>query len=162
MEKRYEESVTSLCCLSWKTKPLTLSASIPFSGFTSGQFIRATIFIDNECGFDVFETVISLKRVHTFVAVKPERKVATDAKTIVKVKCEGVKNGDKKKILGLLVIPDMIINSSTHLSKTCLLSYQFQVKAHIVGFLQSPKVFFPVVVGTRPLNYENKLMLNTD
>lgn len=32
MEPKFEESVTSLCCFSWKTKPLILSASIPFSG----------------------------------------------------------------------------------------------------------------------------------
>ena len=103
MEQRFEESVTTLCCMSLKTKPLILSATIPFSGFTSGQNIRATILVDNRCGFDVFEVVISLKRVHTFVSVTPVKKVTTDAKTIVKVKCEGVKSGSSKKILGCLL-----------------------------------------------------------
>lgn len=159
MDRKYEENITTLCCMSLKTKPLILTASIPFSGFTSGQNIRATIFVDNRCGFDVFEVVISLKRVHTFVSVTPERKVTTDAKTIVKVKCEGVKSGSQKKILGALEIPDMIINTSTHLSKCCQLSYLFQVKSHIVGFLQSPKIQFPIVIGTKPLNYENKLLM---
>lgn len=159
MERRYEENLTTLCCMSLKTKPLILQASIPFTGFTSGQNVRATIFVDNRCGFDVFEVVLSLKRVHTFISVKPERKVTSDTKTIVKVKCDGVKSGSNKKILGVLVIPDMIINTSTHLSKCCQLSYLFQVKAHIVGFLQSPKLQFPIVIGTRPLNYENKLLM---
>jgi hypothetical protein len=159
MERKSEESITTLCCMSLKTKPLIVSASIPYSGFTSGQNIRATIFVDNRCGFDVFEIKISLKRVHSFVSVTPERKVTTDAKTIVKVKCEGVKSNSCKKILGVLEIPGMIINTSTHLSKCCQLSYLFQVKAHIVGFLQSPKLQFPIVIGTKPLNYEHKILM---
>lgn len=157
MDRISEESTTTLCCMSLKTKPLILSASLPFAGYTSGQNVRATIFVDNRCGFDIFEVVISLKRIHTFVSVTPETKKITDAKTIVKVKCEGVKDGDRKKILGVMEIPGMIINTSTSLSKCCQLSYLFQVKTHIVGFLQSPKIQFPIEVGTKPLNYENKI-----
>lgn len=126
--------------------------------FISGQTIRSTIFINNNCGFDVYETVISLKRVHTFTSSVPERKVTTDSKTIVKATLEGARNGIKKKILGCLDIPLMTLNSSEKLS-TCQLSYIFQVKAHIVGFLQSPCVQFKIVVGTK-INYENKFIKN--
>lgn len=90
----------------------------------------------------------------------PEKKTSSDSKTIAKVICEGVKNGEKKKILGIIEVPKMTINSSETLSNTCKLSYSLQIKTHIVGFLgTSPKVQFKIYIGTKPLNYENKLKL---
>lgn len=140
-------------------KKLIINSFLWSIRFISGQTIRCTINIFNNCGFDVYETVISLKRVHTFISAVPERKITTDYKTIGKVLCEGVKSGDRKKILGVIDVPLMTINSSENLSNTCVLTYILQIKAHIVGFLQSPKVQFKIFIGTKPLNYENKLKL---
>lgn len=157
MERRCEETVANLCCLSWKTKPLIISATIPYSGFAAGQTIRAQIIVDNRCGFDVYETILSLKRVHTFVSSVPEEKVMRDSKNIVKVVCEGVKSGKRKKIAGIIEIPPMTLNTSESLCKACQLSYILQVKTNVVGFLQSPKIQFNIVIGMKPLNFENKL-----
>lgn len=89
----------------------------------------------------------------------PEIKTSSDSKTIAKVICDGVKNGERKKILGIIDVPSMTINSSETLSNTCKLGYSLQIKTHIVGFLTSPKVQFKIYIGTKPLNYENKLKL---
>jgi Arrestin (or S-antigen), N-terminal domain/Arrestin (or S-antigen), C-terminal domain len=64
-----DEISTTFCCWSCKSKPLKLQASIPFAGYVPGQSVRVTIRINNRCGFDVYRTVISLKKVFTFIIV---------------------------------------------------------------------------------------------
>lgn len=41
MEPRYEaQNIANLCCFSWKTNSLTLSASIPYSGFVNWNLLK--------------------------------------------------------------------------------------------------------------------------
>jgi len=161
MEKRCQETISAFGCFGCKTKALYLKASIPFTGYASGQEIRVTIYIFNKCGFDVSRTVISLKRQHTCNSIKPEKKVIVDSKSITKTICEGVKNNCEKKILGVIAIPKMTLNSTENsltINPICKLSHFIQVSACVIGFYQSPKVEFKVTIGTKPLNYEYKLL----
>lgn len=159
MERRYEETIAAFGCFGCKTKCLLLKASIPFTGYAVGQDIRVTIYIVNKCGFDVSSTVISLKRKHTFISIKPEKRTVFDSKTIAKTVCEGVKNCCEKKILAVIEIPKMTLNSTENsltINPICKLSHVLKVSACVVGFYQSPKVQFNVTVGTKGLNYEYK------
>lgn len=160
MEKKCQETVAAFGCFGCKTKSLFLKAYIPFTGYACGQNIRVTIFVNNKCGFDVSRTVISLKRKHTFNSIKPDKRTITDAKTIAKTICEGLKNGEEKKILAAIEVPNMTLNSTENsltIKPICKLSYIVQVSVCVVGFYNSPKIQFDISIGTKPLNYDYKL-----
>lgn len=145
------------CCWSCKTKPLSLKASIPFKGFVPGQCIRVTINIDNKCGFDVTKTIISLKKVFTFISESPERREWSDAKTLLKNVLGGAKSGQETKILGIIEVPAFTLPTNDDISNIVKVSYIVQVSVDIVGFVRSVKVKLPIVIGSKPLKFENKI-----
>lgn len=152
-----EEINETFCCWSFKTKALTLRASIPFSGYVPEQNIRVTININNRCGFDVARTIISLKKVFTFVSEAPEKRTWTDSKTLVKNTVEGAKNGKETKILGMLEVPPFTLATNDDISSIVKVSYIVQVSLGVVGFIRSPKIKLPIVIGSKPLKFENKI-----
>lgn len=151
-----DETVSSFCCWSCKTKPLNLHASIPYSGYVPGQCIRVTIKIDNHCGFDVFRTVIFLKKVFTFVSQKPEKHSWHEMKTLQKTVTEGAKNGKEVKISGIMEVPAFTLPTNDQLSSVVKVSYLIQVSLDVVGFIRSPKVKLPIVIGSKPLRFDYK------
>jgi hypothetical protein len=160
MEKRVQQTSTTFGCMSYQTsQPLFMKASIPFSMYTTEQKIRITIFIDNRCGFEVSKTIISLKRKHIFTSMKPEKKTISHEKTIAKAICEGVRDKTKKKILASIEVPPLTLTNSS-VSKVCQLTYNLHIAACVVGFLKKPAVQFEIFVGSKPLNYEYKQVLN--
>lgn len=146
----------TFCCWSCRTKPLSIKASIPFSGYVPQQCIRVTININNKCGFDVTRTVISLKKIFTFISEIPEKREWTDSKTLLKNVVEGARNGKETKILGVIEVPAFTLatNDSSNIVKV---SYIVQVSVDVVGFVRSPKVQLPIVIGSKPLKFENKI-----
>lgn len=151
-----DEVETSFCCFSWKTRPLNIKAAIPFTGYIPGQNVRVTVNISNYCGFDVSRTAISLKKVFIFISQTPERRILTDSKTILKNVVEGARNGKETKILAIVEIPKFTLPSNDD-SEVVKVSYLIQVKVDVVGFFRTPKVKLPIVIGTKPLKFENKI-----
>ncbi|KAG5683222.1 hypothetical protein PVAND_012516 [Polypedilum vanderplanki] len=157
MEKRVQQTSTTFGCMSYQTsQPLFIKASIPFSMYIPDQKIRATIYIDNRCGFEVSKTTLSLKRKHIFTSMKPEKRTVSHEKTIAKAIYEGVKNKMSKKILASITVPSLTLTSS-NVSKICQLNYVLCVQAAVVGFLKKPSVQFEIFIGRTALNYEHKL-----
>lgn len=151
-----DETVSSFCCWSCKTKPLNLHASIPFSGYVPGQSIRVTIKIDNRCGFDVCRTVISLKKIFTFVSQTPEKHSWVEMKTLLKTVTDGAKNGKEAKISAITEVPPFTLPTNDQISSIVKVSYLIQVSLDVVGFIRSPKVKLPIVIGSKPLRFEYK------
>lgn len=163
MVPKSEETVTSFCCWSCKTRPLTLNASIPFSGFVSGQSIEVTIKIDNQCGFDVSRTIISLVKVFTFTSRTPEVRNWVETKILQKIVIGGARSGTSVKLVGVMEIPMFTLPTNDNLSNIVKVSYLISVSLDVVGFIRSPKVKLPIVVGSRPLKFEfDKLKLEND
>lgn len=155
MEPASDEIFTTFCCWSCKTKPLIIRASIPFTGYVPKQSVRVTVRIDNRCGFDVYRTIIALKKVFTYVSEQPVERTWSDAKTLNKTISEGAKNGRETKILAVIDVPAFTLPTN-QLSKCVQVSYLLQVTADVVGFVRSPKIKLPIVIGTKPLKFENK------
>lgn len=151
-----EETIATFCCFSCKTKPLKIEASIPYTGYVPGQSIKVTIKIDNRCGFDVYRTKVSLKKVFTFISQTPEKRMWTDIKTLQKSVTDGAKNGKTVKNLGIVEVPNSALPTSNNLSNIVQISYLVQVSVDVVGFVQSTKVKLPVVIGSKPLKFEYK------
>jgi hypothetical protein len=152
-----DETVTKFCCFSCVTKPLTLRASIPFSGYVPQQTIRVTIIVDNRCGFDVSQTTISLKKIFTFISQTPEARVWSERKTLLKNVVEGAKNGRETKIFGILEVPQFTLPTNDDISSVVKVSYHIKVSLDVVGFIRSPSLKLPIVIGSKPLKFENKI-----
>ena len=150
------ETKVTFCCFSCKTRPITLQASIPFSGYTSGQSIEVTVEIDNQCGFDVSRTIISLIKVFTFISQMPEKRNCLETKTLHKNIIEGAKSGAFVKLLGIMEIPPFTLPTNDCISTIVKVSYIISVSLDVVGFIRSPKVkISPIIIGSRPLKFEN-------
>lgn len=151
-----DETVATFCCLSCKTRPLILSASIPFSGYIPEQNIRLTIKIDNRCGFDVSRTIISLRKKITFISQTPERRFWNESKTLLKNVLDGAKNGRETKIYGIVEIPAFTLPTNSDISSIVKVTYHIHVSVDVVGFVSSPKVQLPIVIGSKPLKFESR------
>lgn len=154
MRPRNEETKATFCCWSCKTRPVTLDASIPFSGYISGQSIKVTIKINNQCGFDVSRTIISLVKVFTFVSQTPEKRTWVDTKTLQRNIIGGAKSGTSVKLNGIMEVPQFTLPTNDDISNIVKVSYLISVSLDVVGFIRSPKVKLPIVVGSRPLKFQ--------
>jgi hypothetical protein len=150
MEGKCDEITTSFCCWSCTTRPLHLKASIPFHGYIPEQLIRITVIISNNCGFDVSSTITSISQV-------PERKRWMETKVLTKISERGAKNGKSPtKLISEIQIPKFTLPTNVA-SNVVQVSYYVQVNLDVVGFIRSPKVKLPIVIGTKALKFENKL-----
>lgn len=150
-----DEVTESFSCWSCKTQPLILNASIPFTGYVPEQSIRVTIKIDNRCGFDVSKTIISLKKILTSISQTPEKRIWSDTKTLLKSTADGAKAGRETKIFGTIIVPAFSLPTNEEISSIVKVSYHVKVSLDVVGFLRSPKVILPIVIGSKPLKFEN-------
>lgn len=154
MLPRSEETKATFCCLSCKTRPLTLIASIPYSGYVSGETIEVTIKIDNQCGFDVSRTLVSLVKVFTFISQTPEKRSWCETKTLQKFEIGGAKSGKQVKLIGIVEIPPFTLPTNETISSIVKVSYLISVSLDVVGFIRSPKVKIPIVIGSKPLKFD--------
>lgn len=60
------QTVVHFCCFLCKPGPLTMTAFIPFSGYTPGQDINFTVLYSNASSITVMATKIYLKRLVKF------------------------------------------------------------------------------------------------
>lgn len=157
MIPRNDEVITSFCCWNCRTKPLILSVEIPFSGYVNGQNISIKIAIDNRCGFDVSQTIISLKKVFSFTSQKPEHREWIEKKTLVRNTCQGAKSGKITKFKSIAEVPQFTI-PTCDLSEVVKISYLLQVKVQVIGFIRRPKVEIEnLVIGSLPLIFTDSL-----
>lgn len=153
-----DESSTTFCCWTCTTRPLYFKVSIPFSGYISDQIIRVTVFIRNNCGFDVSSTIISLNKAITSVSQQPERREYRETKQLTQTIESGAPSGkSSSKILSEIRVPKFTLPSST--CDIVRVSYFVQVALDVVGFIRSPKIKIPIVIGTRALKFENNMNL---
>lgn len=154
------ETVATFCCWSCKSKPLILHASIPFSGYVPEQNIRIAIRITNSCGFDVDRTIIALKKVFTFISSRPEVRVVSESKTLLKNVIEGARSGAvPTKLTGIIEVPAFTMPTSNDLvSGVVRINYFIRVSVDVVGFLRRPKIEIPIVIGSKPLKFSNKIL----
>jgi len=148
-----DEVTDSFCCWNFKTKPLIMTASLPFSGYVAKQTIQVTVKINNRCGFDVLQVSLKLMKIITCISQTPEVRTHMEVKTLTKSTCRGVKSGRIEEVTGQLTIPEFCQPSVERISSIVKVSYIIQVRANVMGFHRSPKVRLPVVVGTLPLKF---------
>lgn len=144
------EIVRHFYCCCFKSKPMLMSASIPFNGFVPGQTIEVTIKINNQSSVDVEGTKISLERNTQYISQTPRKKTKFECLPVKEVFGAGVRASGMTELKLSLVVPPL---SPTNLNYCRVLTtcYQLKVLAKVTGAHKSPHINIPITLGTIPI-----------
>lgn len=144
------EIIRHFYCCCFKSKPFFMSASIPFSGFVSGQKIDITIFINNQSNVEIEGTKVSLERNTQFISQQPRKKIRSELLTVKEIYGTGmIKSGSGEIKLSLLIPP--LSPTNLNYSKVLTTCYQLRIMAKVAGAHKNPHLNIPIRIGTVPL-----------
>lgn len=145
------ETSKTFCCWICETKPLFMSASIPFSGYVSGQTIVVTAEINNESRVDIEMVKISLKKIIRYTAQVPSNGTKVEVSKVAEFRCGGVKRTKREAFIQPLLIPP-IPPTNINYCRLLNISYEVQVKCSVPKYTVEPVIRLPITIGTVPLN----------
>lgn len=148
------ETQKSFYCGICRTNPLLLMASIPMSGFVSGQGIPVSIQINNQSSIDVDQLKVSLMKIVFYNSQTPEKKTKEETQIISEVKCGKVQKNSAAKFDQRLNIPALPPSNLTY-CRILNVSYEVHVSASMSGFHSNPLMKIPITLGTIPLNIQH-------
>lgn len=151
----HDEKIKTFYCLWCESKPLIMTVTLPFSGFTPCQTMRVTVNYLNKSSVDVVRTKIALKRLIRYNSDQPHRKTKLDSKTIQVAYCDGVSSSNFTTIEEELMVPVNVIKSNRKYCNIVEVSYELKVKAKISGCRSNIEVSFPITIGTVPLIFDS-------
>lgn len=150
----------SFYCGICRTNPLLLMASIPMSGYVSGQSIPVSIQVNNQSSIDVDQLKVSLKKIVFYNSQMPEKKTREEAHIVTEVKFGKVQKNSAAKFDQRLNIPALPPSNLTY-CRILNVSYEVHVSASMSGFHSNPLIKIPITLGTIPLNIQRPLALAT-
>lgn len=144
------EANKTFCCLCCKSGPLTLAGSIPYSGYTPGQTIVATIEVDNASNVRISSVVCKLKKELKWIVKSPQQKEKIDKLELFKKNLDEVLAHGSKSWTENIEIPAMpFIN----LDACSIIKVEFylEVVASPSGPHTCLELKFPITLGTVPI-----------
>lgn len=154
------EDQKSFYCGICRTNPLLLMASIPMSGYVSGQTIPVSIHINNQSSIDVDQLLVALVKIVCYNSQLPEKKTKDESEVVTEVKCGKVHKGSTTKFDQRLNIPALPPSNLTY-CRILNVSYEVHVTAKMTGFHASPVIKIPLTLGTVPLNVVQPVVVST-
>lgn len=144
------EIVRHFYCCCFKSKPFSMSASIPFSGYVPGQKIEVTIKMNNQSNVDIEGTKLSLERNTQYISQTPRKKIRFECVTVKETFGSGINASGMTEIKLTLVVPPLAPTNLNHcrVITTC---YQLKVLAKANGAHKNPHLNIPITIGTIPL-----------
>jgi hypothetical protein len=138
-----------LCCV--QSKPLTVKATIPYSGFSPGSKMPIFIEIDNQSHVDVRCIKMTLKGLHTFHFDYP-----STAKHVEKYRLDykltmGCQAKKTIKLEEHLRAPEMLMPSNDRQSKIFQITYVLKICAIVSEPHKSLFLYLPLTIGSFPL-----------
>jgi hypothetical protein len=128
-----------------------MRASVPMTGFVSGQIIRnIKVEINNQTSIEILYLKISLRKYVSYKSKFPWKKSHNEMRTIHAMKLANCQKNEFKQYNEIFRIP---VTSPTNwnTNEVIRISYEMQFKAKVSGAHKSPVIRFPVTIGTRPL-----------
>ncbi|XP_055639233.1 arrestin domain-containing protein 17-like isoform X2 [Toxorhynchites rutilus septentrionalis] len=136
------------------TEPLTVSASIPRSGYAPGEIIELKIHVNNHSIVDMRFVSIKLKRIDTFISQVPRIKQQLEH-TII----EERQTGRIPRRQSLRFEENILIGSGSPSDDTrCHIihtRYEIEIVLHPVRSRKRPTVILPVTLGTLRIQNNN-------
>lgn len=145
---KIERHFYNCCC--FRSKPFNMIASIPFSGFVSGQTIEVSIKVNNESNIDCEGLKVALECVTKYESQSPRKKLKYDTLTVLEVFGAGAPASQTSERKILLVVP-AISPTNTKYCKIINVSYQLKILAKVSGAHKNPCMTLPIQIGTIPL-----------
>lgn len=144
-----KEELSKTFKLDFTSEPLSMSASIPFSGYVPGQTITVNVQVNNQSKTHVKEIKVSLKKIVTMISQKPKRKSIDLVIGEAKVSSDAVPVLTVQQFEKKLVVPSLPPNITN--CNVIHVQYELRVKAITGGLSRSPKLKMPLTIGTVPL-----------
>ncbi|CAO1394873.1 unnamed protein product [Diamesa hyperborea] len=139
--------------LKCKSKPLKFKVGIPYSGFVPGEALNLLVDVINNSNNDVQKFKISLLKVIKYTSQTPNVKTKIVKETVVKVCENGIKSRTSGRIKRGFIVPHIPSSNMTYCT-VIEISYELKIVAKISGIHKSPKIKFPVIIGTIPIQAE--------
>lgn len=145
------EEQKSFYCGFCKTNPIYLAASIPMSGYVSGQSILVSIQINNQSSIDVESLKVSLIEIIFYNSQVPEKRTKNETITISEINCGKVNKKCSTTFDQTLNIP-ALPPSNMNYCRILNVAYEVWVVAKMSGFHSDSTIKIPITLGTIPLN----------
>uniref|UniRef100_A0A1A9ZRT2 Arrestin_C domain-containing protein n=1 Tax=Glossina pallidipes TaxID=7398 RepID=A0A1A9ZRT2_GLOPL len=132
--------------------PLNFNLSLPYAGYTPGQYIKFQLELDNQSPhYDVWAIEASLKQHFVFLARKPLKR-NYHSKTLYKMVIdERTLRLSKRLYEACVYVPINTPRSTLNLNYIVFLHYSLQVKLKTGCFHYDAEISLPVIIGTTPI-----------
>lgn len=140
----------SFCCLCCASGPLSIIASVPVTGYVSGQIIPIIIECDNASNVRVNAMKLTLKKVVSFHVQTPRRVTKKDKIVIADITIGAVEPGASQTWQKQIEIPPLPPSNLLNCSLIDL-DYELAVVADVVGVHSNLDGIIPITLGTIPL-----------
>lgn len=145
------ELTKNFCCGPCRTGPFSIVASIPQSGFVSGQVIKVSTEVTNMSTIPVDEMKFLLRKIVSYHSQTPSSKTKEEIVDIQERRTGGVSKNDHGRFLVSLPVPP-VPPTNINLCKVIHISYEIKVEARLSGLHSNPYIRIPITIGTIPLN----------
>lgn len=145
------ELTKNFCCGPCRTGPFSIVASIPQSGFVSGQIIKVSTEVTNMSSIPVDEMKFLLRKIVAYHSQTPSSKTKQEIVDIQERRTGGVAKNDHGRFLVSLPIPP-VPPTNINLCKVIHITYDIKVEARLSGLHSNPYIRIPITIGTIPLN----------
>ncbi|KAJ6635048.1 Arrestin domain-containing protein 3, partial [Pseudolycoriella hygida] len=145
------ELTKNFCCGPCRTGPFSIVASIPQSGFVSGQIIQVSTEVTNMSTIPVDEMKFLLRKIVSYHSQTPTSKTKEEIVDIQERRTGGVAKNDHGRFLVSLPVPP-VPPTNINLCKVIHITYEIKVEARLSGLHSNPYIRIPITIGTIPLN----------
>ena len=146
-------------CCCFKSKPLLMKVSVPFTGYVPGQSVQVVVELNNQSNVDVEGIKLALEKTITYTSQSPRSKIKIEHGTVKEVFGVGVLNECTGQVAISLVVPP-IPPTNTSSCKVLKVAYELKVLAKVSGAHRNPFVTIPITIGTTPLSFATRPALN--
>lgn len=153
------EITKSFCCWPCRTGPLSLTASIPQTGYVPGQSIIIQAQVINLSGSNVEQMKFELRQHIDYHSQTPTRSTKEELRSILTKRSAGVQQNNEERYEINLPIPSLP-PTNMNSCRIIFISYDIKIEAKLSGFTNNPFVEIPITIGNVPLQsirhaYEN-------
>ena len=146
------EVCKSFYCCCFKSKPLLMKVTLPFSGYVPGQSVQVVVELNNQSNVNVEGVKLALEKKITYISQSPRSKIKIEHGTVKEVFGLGVLNASTGQVAISLVVPP-IPPTNINSCKVLKVAYELKVLAKVSGAHRNPFVTIPITIGTIPLSF---------
>lgn len=151
-ELKKHEEVKHFCCFCCRSGPITVTTTVPRTGYIPGEKITFLVEVDNTSRIDVLSIKVFLKEIQTFRSTVPKANTKVTEELVSEVEFdEGTKKNDSKNFKGELSIPSEKVKNL----KNCTLidvDYEVFVIAEVNKLHMDLENRLPIMIGSIPFS----------